>query len=314
LIFEAVDWQQQRAQNIGYMQNQMLHWTRHPKRSVVALAEGGKQLQVGWLAITSHDRPGGARLSPDYRERATKALRDFAEILELHEIFCALFEAEDSLGFDPYDFASKDPLQILDLTRALTGLDAREVFKNGDRFFPKDDSSESEELAISGTAEENRNHLEANLLRVSSGAISSWDAKKVDEVAEVLGRQALAHRCKLAVDWLRSFVFRRGAAQAVQIKAAGQAYAQGRLSVREVASVIGVSAEEALFLLERHGYFRPYDTARLSIPDRKEKLTQIRADRIARGNAPVLDRNLVARDVISSHRIEDLDARPWIPK
>jgi hypothetical protein len=295
------------------MQNAMLHWTRNPKRSVVALAEGGKQLQVGWLAFASDALQNGSRLSPDYRERATKALRDAAEILELHVVFCAFFEATESLGLDPYGFALEDVSRINDLGHALTGLDPREVLKNGDRFFPEEEANAHENPMPSGTADENGARLGANLLRVSSSALSSCDIKEIEEVAEPLGRQPLAHRCRLAIDWLHSFIFRRGAPQAAQIKAAGEAYAQGRLSVSEVASVIGASVEEALVLLERHGYFRP-SNIRLPDKEREAKLARMRADRIERQGAPVLERSLVARDVISSHRIEELDARPWIPR
>lgn len=292
------------------MQDAVLQWTNDPRGAIVALAEGGKQLQVAWLHLPPrHEK--SAPLSGQYRERATRVLRDAAEILELHEVLCAFFEAEEALR----SRGVKDVHRIAELCHALTGLDAGAVLRNGERFFPKSDTrTNAPEYGADEAGERAADQLEDDLLGVASSAVAFSAMKDIDDVAEFTGRRDLAHRCRLAREWLRSFVFRRGAPQAEQIKAAGHAYAQGRLSIREVATVIGVSVDEALILLEQYGYFRAGDAVRLPPDERKKVLSRLRAERLARDAAPSLDRRLAVRDVVASHRIEDLDARPWLPK
>ncbi len=77
--------------------------------------------------------------------------------------------------------------------------------------------------------------------------------------------------------------------------------------------MIGVSVDEAIFLLERHGYSRAIANIRLSPEERKLRLAKLRSDRLARNDQPTVDKRLVLRDVVASQRIEDLDARPWLP-
>lgn len=295
------------------MQNAVLQWTNDPRSSIAALAEGGKQLHVGWLHLPPRHETS-ARPSGQYRERATRVLRDAAEILELHEVLCAFFEAKGALGSEAFRDVN-DVHRIAELCHALTGLDVGSVLRSGERFFPKADTrTKAADHAADESSERSPDQLEDDLLGVASSAVAFCEMKDIDDVAESIGRRDLAHRCRLAREWLRSFVFRRGAPQAEQIKAAGHAYAQGRLSIQEVATVIGVSVDEALILLEQYGYFRAGDAVRLLPDERKKVLSRLRAERLARDGAPSLDRSLVVREVVSSHRIEDLDARPWLPK
>ncbi len=122
----------------------------------------------------------------------------------------------------------------------------------------------------------------------------------------------LAHRCRLAFDGLRAFVARNSHPQADAMLAAGRAYAEGRLSIDEVAAVLGVVVSDAVALLQEQGFHRSVEDLRLSEEGLREKLRAIREERRARDGEPNARPELVARDVIASQRIEDIDARPWL--
>jgi len=96
--------------------------------------------------------------------------------------------------------------------------------------------------------------------------------------------------------------------------AAGRAYAEGRLSIDEVAAVLGVVVCDAVALLQEQGFYRSVECLclRLSAESRREKLRAIREERLARAGEPRARPELIVRDVIASQRIEDIDARPWL--
>lgn len=127
-------------------------------------------------------------------------------------------------------------------------------------------------------------------------------------------RPELAHRCQLALDGLRAFVARHQHPDRTRFAFAGHAYADGRLSIDEVAGLLGAEVPDAVAHLEEQGFRRSSEGLRLEPEVRKARLLKIRADRLTRGGAPVLDPDLVRRDVIASQRIEDVDARTWLPR
>lgn len=98
------------------------------------------------------------------------------------------------------------------------------------------------------------------------------------------------------------------------LRAVGNAYAEGRLSIDEVAAALGVTIPHALALLEAQGYFRTVDQLRLRPEQEAARYCAIRRERIAREGRPVRDDALVAREVIASQRIEGIDARRWLSR
>lgn len=122
----------------------------------------------------------------------------------------------------------------------------------------------------------------------------------------------LAHRCRLAFDGLTSFVARNSHPDQHAIATAGQAYAEGRLSIDEVAAVLGLGVPDVVALLEEHGYRRGTEQLRLSDDARRTRLDAIRRERLSRGNGLPNRPDWVAREVVASQRIEDIDARPWL--
>lgn len=98
------------------------------------------------------------------------------------------------------------------------------------------------------------------------------------------------------------------------VTAAGHQYADGRVSVEEVAAMLDLEVPDAVALLEEHGFRRSVDGLRLAAEARRERLRRIREDRLARGGHPVLSIAYVVRDVIANQRIEGIDARAWLPR
>jgi hypothetical protein len=122
----------------------------------------------------------------------------------------------------------------------------------------------------------------------------------------------LAHRCRLAFDRLAASIARNSHPQAEAMLAAGRAYAEGRLSIDEVAAVLGMVVSDAVALLQEQGFHRSVEDLRLPEEVRREKLRTIREERLGRDGAPQSRPDHIVRDVIASQRIEDIDARPWL--
>ncbi|MBK6514241.1 MAG: hypothetical protein IPM79_19090 [Polyangiaceae bacterium] len=90
-----------------------------------------------------------------------------------------------------------------------------------------------------------------------------------------------------------------------------QAYADGRLSIDEVARRFVMGLADALVFLEEQGCRVAPAALRLTPEARAHLLSRIRAERIARGGEPRLERQLVLREVVASQRLEGIDAR-WV--
>src|SRR5438105_15807173 len=73
-------------------------WGANPALSLDLLAECGKRIQVGSMRMEQSDRTTGQSLSGRERERLANVRREFADLLELHEVFCALFDGGETAG------------------------------------------------------------------------------------------------------------------------------------------------------------------------------------------------------------------------
>jgi len=122
----------------------------------------------------------------------------------------------------------------------------------------------------------------------------------------------VAHRWHVHFDRLTTNRARNSRPHADALHTAGRTYAEGRLSIDEVATILSMAPQDAVALLEKQGFCR--STAKIRLPEaaRNEKLRAIREERIARRGEPNLREDLVAREVIASQRIENIDVRPWL--
>lgn len=95
------------------------------------------------------------------------------------------------------------------------------------------------------------------------------------------------------------------------LRVMGRAYADGRLSVGEVAVAVAVSAPDTVELLQKHGFVRPPEAQLLSNEQLGAALKRLRDERLRRGGAPFISNELLARDLIATERIEGVDVRSW---
>ena len=125
--------------------------------------------------------------------------------------------------------------------------------------------------------------------------------------------EAWGHRCRVAYDGIEACRLGMTLAKTLAIRIVGQQYAEGLLSLPQIAQLLDLHPVDAVELLERRNYARGVDVIRLDDPDRASRLAAIRAARRSRATAPFTQEH-VARDVIASERIEGVDARRWIPR
>jgi hypothetical protein len=149
------------------------------------------------------------------------------------------------------------------------------------------------------------------VVRAAKSLLADCPINTLEQDGARTGLQELSHRCRLAYDGLRALI-ERNAVQSTGSAVARHAYAEGRLSVDEVAAILGMPVPDAVALLEKRGFRRSVDDLRLSAEQRANRLRKIREDRIARAGATPARPDWVAREVIASQRIEDIDARRWL--
>jgi hypothetical protein len=240
-----------------------------------------------------------ASLSP------AETLTRWARALELALLFASLQEAVTRLGLVTTADVVREHTQVDALVVTLSRLDPLKVTRENQQFLaplrqlqPPADGPASVDMGLVLTS------VRSLLLHCP---ISLLDRAGHDHaLAE------LAHRCHIAFDGLTAFLARNSRPQADALHAAGRACAEGRLSIDEVATVLGIAPQDAVALLEEQGFRRSIREVRLQEAARNDKLRAIREERIARRGEPDLREDLVAREVIASQRIEDIDARPWL--
>ncbi len=153
----------------------------------------------------------------------------------------------------------------------------------------------------------------ATLVRFVRALLSFCPIELLKSISQSEGLPELGHRCWIAYEDLESFLWRNDPAQDAAAKVIGRAYAEGRLSLSEVAALLQMSSSDAVVFLETRGFCRSLETISFSDDERQRILAKVREDRLKRGGKPE-GTALVARSVIASQRIEGVDARPWIPR
>lgn len=151
---------------------------------------------------------------------------------------------------------------------------------------------------------------QAALVRSAAGLTGSCPIEELEQAAAEHGVPERGYRCRISYDALRAFLARHGDDR---LRILGRVYAEGGMSVEEVAKVMRIAVEDAAALLQEHGFARSMETWRLDEAERERAYAAMRADRLARYDEPVArDDEDARRDTIASARIEDVDARPWL--
>jgi hypothetical protein len=138
--------------------------------------------------------------------------------------------------------------------------------------------------------------------------------RRLEHVAAALGVESLGHRCRVAFEWLQSFLRRADPAIHRQAQVIAIAYSEGRLSMTEVAALLSITTSDAAAWLEEHGHCRSVATLAMADDERRKAFSLLRADRLKRAGRPEQHELMVRRDVAATQRIEGIDARPWLPE
>jgi hypothetical protein len=232
-----------------------------------------------------------------------------ARVLEAMLATACYLEARDDLGIETLEEAVKRIDELVGRVRALCGL---ELF--GAVAAAKDLFEETEEFPSSQQAQSLLPVRSA--IRMAKSVIEACPIDYLENVGRrVSGIASLSHRCRVAYDGLGAFVRRQAGDRITleRVKIAGRLYVAGSAELRDVATLLDVNPETAIWLLEQHGFCRPLDTVQLTADQRVQLLGRVRADRLNRNGEPRASERYVARDAIASERIEGIDARRWIP-
>jgi hypothetical protein len=152
-----------------------------------------------------------------------------------------------------------------------------------------------------------------SVVRSSKAVLASCPIEQLEERAHGASLEPVGHRCRHAYDTLGALVRRNDESRDGARKVTARLYAEGRVTLSEVAELLQLPTPDAIVFLEEHGYARPLDVIRLSDDERAKRYAAMRADRRSRnGKAPDEARPLVVRNVVASQRIEGVDARPWV--
>jgi hypothetical protein len=124
--------------------------------------------------------------------------------------------------------------------------------------------------------------------------------------------QTLRYRWQGALREIRSVAARLDPKVEQAFKSVGEAYAEGRLSLVEASQAVKLPVWEVIPRFEQLGFYRTGEAARLPQEKRDSLYQQMRESRLRRQGQPAPSEERVARAVIASQRIEDVDARQWL--
>lgn len=142
--------------------------------------------------------------------------------------------------------------------------------------------------------------------------LRSFPVAEVCNLARCIGEEALAHRIQVGTDQLSAIHRRMHVPESEQFRIAAMAYAKGAIEIDVAANLLGLGRADLLAALEVNGFTRPPEVIALDAAHRSAIRGRLRANRLERSGTTTLDPDLVARDVIASQRIEDVDARRWL--
>jgi len=152
----------------------------------------------------------------------------------------------------------------------------------------------------------------SQVVRSLGAVVTECPIEGLESLGKRFEEPGLAHRARNAYDALRAFVRRHDPNAAEVTRIVGEQYRRGHIALPEAARLLGLSSSDVVFELEQHGFSRPPSAILLNEEDREGAYRRLRQRRLQRTGPPVVDPDLVERDVIASERIEGVDARAWI--
>jgi hypothetical protein len=246
-------------------------------------------------------------LGPNWRRELSskRGLLLSAQILELTAVVAAITESATSLQIKTIGDLASQAEQVKANAEARTGLSLKRVFEENLQLLDR------QEHSLASINEPLQIPIDSWVRRIAA-LLAEIPVDRLEEIARIADEPELGHRCRRAYECLREFVKRHDPRLNQKLKTLGGAYAEGRLSLQEVCSVLGLSEWDIIPELERLGFSRRISKLSLQEEERRAILEKIRADRLARNGEPSFNPNQVAREVIATQRIEDVDARSWL--
>jgi hypothetical protein len=240
----------------------------------------------------------------EHNERLVKdVIEKSAHFLELALVGAVLHELLDELNAVSFVESAKDPTYFRERVQQATGLDLVTVYTGAMKTLrPKLGKEPSTRLRTSV------------LVRRIRSLLDICPIDDLETHASKTGLENYGHRCRVAFEGLKGFVLRNDPRQQAKAAVVGREFQRGSLSLDEVGTLLNLSPGDAAAYLEERGYWRPIDLLRLTDEQRDVRLEAIRADRLRRSGRLPFSREAIARDVIASERIENVDARRWIQR
>lgn len=273
-----------------------------PEHSLETLADRERDLKVEYLKVQIIPR----RATPHRgvsRAEWLHIVDNTKKILETTLAVAGFAEAARELGHVSTEAVRQNFDQVRRLAANVVGRDPVEVVRENADFVQQAASAGSKSHLTDWNAAFDV------LVQGARALVSIVPIDDVSTMSSILSRPELGHQCRVAHSALRAFVRRCNPSVKASTRAAGRAYAQGRLTAAEVALLLDLSPEDALVMLEEQGFHRPPEVILLTDEQRHDRLNKIRADRLARRGAPAPSPAMVVRDVIANQRIEGVDAR-----
>jgi hypothetical protein len=242
---------------------------------------------------------------PLTQDEGVDLLAGSASFLELGLLLVGVTEAAAMCGVQSVDELTSSAQRVLTLAQGLTGLNIERVLKEQLGYFQQGAEGPAPRELDPKTAHE-------NLIWQAQSVVVSCPIVALERLSQATHRPDLGHRCRMAWEALRAAVRRSSAPDDPRVDTLGVAYAEGRLTFQELVTLMAMRPEDVVALLEQRGYVRPVEKIR-SAPDLQRRLQAAKDDRKRRNGLPDPRPALLAREVVATQRIENVDARPWVP-
>ncbi len=281
---------------------------RHPRKSLRVMLDTEHELKRSYVETVAGIGAAEKHADLEYRESSRAFLMLSVDGLELQLAIAAMVEASiDLKTTTPQDLQQQAP-RIKRIADGRTGLDVLQIFAKHQR--------DLQRLVGADETSDTRFDLEALrtvMLKIVGSVVQAVPLDVLEKIANEFEEPALGHRCHMAVAGLKALLRRHAPERNAQVDIVGRLFAEGKMTLADASTLLGVPRADVAAWFEESGHSRALSVIALSSEDRAERLKKVSARRQASGANPPLDRDLVRRDAIASQRIEDVDARQWLP-
>jgi hypothetical protein len=246
-----------------------------------------------------------ARIESERDEDAIRTVRLSAVILEVMLVGVCVQETFHEAGITTVDEAARTGVDLAQAVRDRCGLVVEDIAADVMRYLPIRTIDPDIRLEAASLS---------RLVRLLRSSLELCPIRYIERIGLACGQERWAHRARVAYDALAAFLLRSDPNNQQQLRLVGQKYAEGVLTVDEVATLLKIEPVDAAFFLEAWGYARSIERIRLDPTERARILERLRSDRLERNGKPAFDAGRAYRDTIASERIEEVDARQWIPR